>query len=858
MTTGTRRPFTTGVITLAIAVLATTITGWTGATRASAEVRSVAVAGTFGSAIGCDGDWDTDCSAAQLTARGDGLWSRTITVPAGTYEYKATLNGSWSENYGANAVAGGANIPLTVPAGGRAVTFVYDPVTHWIADDVNRRIVTAAGSFQSELGCSADWAPDCLRSLTTDVDGDGTYAFTTSAIPAGSWQVKATIGQSWVESYGQGGAAGANIEFTVPTSSATTTFSYNSASPALTVQTGGAQQPGSAIPNTLGALYTAASTTFRIWSPDSSNVSVTVDGTTHSLSAVILPGYSDVYQAVVPGDLKLKSYQFAIGSANVRDPYARMVNPGTTQGVVVDVAAVQPTGGRWVQTPALINREDAVIYELNVRDFTIDPSSGVSAATRGKFLGLVQGGTTFNGVKTGIDHLKELGVTHVQLLPAFDFKSTVPNWGYDPLNYTVPEEQFSTSSGYEDRIREFKDMVNAFHDNGIRVIMDVVYNHTASKDVLQGITGKYYTPTDLSATGNSIDDGNAMVSAMIRDSLETWVREYNIDGFRFDLFGIHTTANASEWGSHLNSLFPERNLLIYGEPWSADNNEPLQQQKVRYGSVPTLADAHVGVFNGAYRDAIKGGTQDTVVNYMGGNGNAADIVRGSRGSLVQNKSTAPLADPWNPAFAFDPEQTINYVSAHDDLNLWDKITYSGAPGGSTGAAGRIDRFATGIVFTSQGIPFISEGDEFLHSKVVNGGYEAAKNSYEAGDDVNAIQWSEKVNNDSTFQYYRGAIALRRSSPALRLTTWDAINDQQTTQTAGSVVVSRISSNPSNPTDHDTVVVYNPGDAPYTAPFARRPVGQGLRRDGSNQRQLRCLPGQERHRVHATVGRRRVA
>ncbi|MCZ4102579.1 pullulanase [Streptomyces sp. So13.3] len=789
---------------------------------------AVSVPGTFNSEIGCAGDWATDCAQDQLTQRADGMWSVTLSLPAGSYTYKVAINKSWTENYGQNGAAGGADIPLVVPTGGKAVTFLYDPVTHEIADNATSRTVTAAGTFQSEIGCATDWAADCLVPRLQDSDGDGIYTWTASTIPAGTWEVKAAINQGWTENYGQNGAAGgANIPFTVPAGAATT-FSFNSANHQLTVQSGTGSTPSpSPTPttppagtgSTLGATYTPTGTTFRIWSPDNSTVTVNVAGKSYQLSPATLTGYSSVYQTVVAGDLKNQPYQFSVGGNAVRDPYAQMVNPGTTQGIVIDSGAVAPTGGSWATRPARTNREDSVVYELNVRDFTIDASSGVAPAKRGKFLGLVQGGTTINGVKTGIDHLKELGVTDVQILPSFDFNSTVPNWGYDPLNYNVPEEQFSQYTAAEDRIREYKDMVNEFHKAGIRVIMDVVYNHTASKDVFGAITGKYYNATDLSGTGNSIDDGNPMVSRMIRDSLEHWVRDYNVDGFRFDLLGVNYATNVADWGSYLNTTYPDRQLQIYGEPWSGGVTDSAEAQKVRYASVPTLANAHVGVFNGAYRDAIKGGTQDTVMNYMNGAGSASSIALGMRGSPLTIKATSQLTDTWNPAFAYDPEQSVNYVSVHDDLNLWDKITYSGATGGAAGRAGQIDRFATGMILTSQGIAFLSEGDEFLRSKVVGGNYDTAKNSYNAGDNVNAIHWGDKTANAPTYKFHKDAIALRKSTPALRLTTWDAVKNQMSTQVNGSVVISAISSSASAPTSYDTVVVYNPTNSDYITTLA---------------------------------------
>ncbi|MEU2630973.1 alpha-amylase family glycosyl hydrolase, partial [Kitasatospora sp. NPDC007106] len=790
-------------------LLATALVSLTAST-ADAAPAAVSLPGTFDSEIGCSGDWQPDCPRAQLAQRSDGRWAAAFALPAGSYEYKVAIDNGWTENYGAGGAAGGANLSVTVPAGGASVAFVYDPATHLVDSSV-RPVVTAVGDYQSELGCGADWAPTCAATTLQDPDGDGVYSYTTTAIPAGAWNTKVTVGQSWTENYGAGGAAGgANIGFTVPADGAATTFSYSAATHLTTVRSTEATDT----PATLGAIYSPTGTTFRLWSPDSSDVSVSVGGTSHPMTPVTVSGYSAVYQAVVGGDLKDQAYQFSVRGTAVRDPYAQMVRPGTTQGVVVDTASVAPTGGSRAPRPALADREDSVVYELSVRDFTVDASSGVDPAKRGKFLGLVQTGTTTaGGARTGIDHLKELGVTTVQLMPSFDFGSTVPNWGYDPVDYNVPEEQYSQFSAPEDRIREFKDMVDGFHRNGIRVVMDVVYNHTYDKNVFGGITGKYYTPTDLSATGNSIDDGNPMVSRMIRDSLEHWVRDYDVDGFRFDLAGVHRYSSVSAWAGYLNTTYPDRNLLLYGEPWSAAA-DPQEAQKVRYGTVPALAPAHVGVFNGVYRDAIRGGTDDDVMAYMGGSGNPGAIAFGMRGSPTDAKSTAVLSDLWSPAFAYDPEQTVNYASIHDNLNLYDKITYSGASGGAAGTAGRIDRFAVGMVLTSQGIPVIAEGDEFLRSKVVGGDYATAKNSYNASDTVNAIHWGDKTANAAVFRYYKDAVALRKAAPALRLTGWDAVHNQMTAQVDGSVVVGRIGSDAAAPTSYDTVVVYNPTGSTY--------------------------------------------
>jgi pullulanase len=332
--------------------------------------------------------------------------------------------------------------------------------------------------------------------------------------------------------------------------------------------------------------------------------------------------------------------------------------------------------------------------------------------------------------------------------------------------------------------------------------------------VFGNITGKYYTSTDLSGTGDSIDDGNPMVSQMIQDSLEHWVRDYNVDGFRFDLAGVHYYNNVYQWANYLQTTYVDRDLMMYGEPWNGGASDPNEPQKVRYGNMPALAPVHFGAFNGVYRDAIRGGTNDNVFGFMGNNGNASAIAFGMTGSPTDADSTATVSNLWTPAFALNPEQTMNYASIHDNLNLYDKITYSGGTGGATGTAGAIDKLAVGTILTSQGVPIIAEGDEFLRSKVVNGDYNTAMNSYDAPDAVNAIHWGDMITNANIVSYYRDAIALRKATASLRLTTWSAIKNQLTTQVNGSVVVAQISSNPAAPTTYDTVVVANPTTGAY--------------------------------------------
>ena len=554
----------------------------------------------------------------------------------------------------------------------------------------------------------------------------------------------------------------------------------------------------------LGAEYTKSATVFRIWSPDSANVSVTVDGQTYAMSRTNISGYTDVYEVTVDGDLDGKEYQFKVNGSDVRDPYGKMVPKtdykgegfaaGSNKNIVMNMRDTDLKDG-WAPRPEFRNREDAVLYEVHVRDFTIDRSSGVSDENRGRYLGMVETGTTnAGGQKTGIDHLKELGITHVQLMPVYDFgtcsdvdsqDSSCYNWGYDPVNFNVPEDRYTSVFGtenYKQKVKEFKTMVNEFHKNGIRVIMDVVYNHTYSKDVFGRITGKYYTAIDLSGCSNSTDPKNAMVSRFIRDSLEYWASEYNIDGFRFDLVGIFDVDNFKEWGEYLNNKYPGRNFLIYGEPWNGYATDPSESTRVRLGTIRNAASGHVGVFNGKYRECLKGSSDSAVGGFLFNttytdvgdvDGNFGCVMAGIKGGVGNSTNT------WTPLFAADPEQAVQYITAHDNLIWADKITKMEISGDY---AKRLQSYGNGVVLVSQGIPFLHEGDEFGRTKNMN------ENSYNSTDGSNDIDWNLKSKNMSTFNYYRDMIAMRRAHPAFRMTTREQIEQNITGEDVNGAVV----------------------------------------------------------------------
>ena len=576
---------------------------------------------------------------------------------------------------------------------------------------------------------------------------------------------------------------------------------------------------------TLGATYSSESTTFRIWSPASSDVKVTVDGTTYEMTKAAIPCYSEVYEVKVDGDLVGKTYQFTVDGKDVRDPYGRMVKGSKSNAnIVMDLSKSDPEGG-WAPAPELKNREDSIIYEVHVRDFTIDETSGVAPEKKGRYLGMVQPGTTYNGIKTGIDHLKELGVTHVQLQPIYDYATcsdsdsqdpSCYNWGYDPWNYNVPEDRYSSVFGtdkYDMKIQEVKTMINELHKNGIRVIMDVVYNHTFDKSVFENITSKYYNKYDMSGCGNSIDAVNNMVWMMIRDSLDYWVTEYHIDGFRFDLAGAFSMKDYSDWGVYLNKQHPDANLLVYAEPWSAGGGKDQLADKsdpVRTGYMHTQdKDAHVGAFNNRIRNCLRGGAGNGpyhdgkieldkdnfgfIFNKLNtdGDSNGTDendnALEGNKACVFMGMTAgvrhtdAKGTDEWSAQGFSDPEQSLSYVTCHDNLALRDKIEAAELSGvveiGEE--TKKLQVYAHSILMAGQGMTFIHGGEEFGRTKAAakNDTESPIHNTYKTTTGANDFKWDLKAGewkkvNDA----YAAYIKMRKDHPAFRMTTAKDIFD----------------------------------------------------------------------------------
>lgn len=743
----------------------------------------------------------------------------------GSPRFKIDRFGDWGESYPVADYQTDANTSYKIS---------FDSASHVISTNSVASCSAVSGpakNFTSLFfrGTANNWGISEMALVA-----DNTWEVEVNFDGQANQRFKLDLSGNWAQSYGDNNndgvldLAGADIHTTV---NGVFILQVNDASLAytLTPVTVCTSNCGGGSVDTLGAVYSSDATTFSLWSPDHSSVSVSLDGQAYPMQKVNnFNGYDDVYQAVVEGDQRLKKYQFLVNSVVVRDPYGVMVEPNTDNNIVMDMSRTDLPNG-WSAVPAMNEREDAIIYEVNVRDFTIAPDSGVAANKRGKFLGMVEPGTTHSGKSTGLDHLKELGITHVQLMPVYDFNACADlndtvcySWGYDPRNYNVPEERFSqTPFDYENRVREFKEMVDQLHQAGFRVILDVVYNHTYSEDVFAPISGKYYTDTDLSGTGNSIDANVPMVGRMIQDSLEYWVSEYNIDGFRFDLIGIFDYDEVETWANHLNVKFPDRNLLLYGEPWNGFASDSRALERVRLGTIGRIHQSHVGIFNPKYREAIKGQNDNGDCNSgdcfaFNNNPDVWRIEAGSRGGLRFSNNANSVIDTWDPMFAMDPEQSINYVSAHDNLALRDKILQWADNSGiarDSDYLRRIQMFANGIVLTSQGIPFLHGGVEMLRDK------QEDHNSYQSPDSINQYYWKWKIDNADVLEYYKDVIAMRKAHPGFRLNTWDEVNNNLTSNRPRyGVLVNHINAAANGDDWSEIIVIYNSADNySYTLP-----------------------------------------
>ena len=930
--------------------------------EASAQIpASVAVPGSYQSEAGCANDWDPACAATQLVhdANSD-IWKGTFSVaPAGSYEYKVALNGTWDVNYGLHAQQNGPNIPLTTAAP-QSVTFYYDDKTHWITENVSSIIATVAGDFQSEMGCSSDWDPGCMRSWLQDVNGTGIYSFSTSALPAGVYQAKVALNGTWDVNYGQGGVPnGANIEFVVPTDGIEVAFQWNSTTKVLQIVVGGIhgdlskaqaywlsadtiawnvpadtivtlfadpqgaltlggtgvvagtnsrswalvpdpaglstalrakfphlanlpvfklpadavtaaaeslkgqiavgavrsgqgvdatslQIPGvlddlysaNASPVALGPTFTKGGMTLRVWAPTARSLKVRMfadsnPATPFTTYLMTLDPASGVWSFTAPktsvyGQYYLFEADVFVRATNkietnvVTDPYSvsLALNSTRSQIISLDDPALQPRGWRTLRKPLLAAPEDIVLYELHVRDFSATDAT-VPAKLRGTY-------DAFTLPRSdGMRHLATLaatGVTHVHLLPSFDFatinedRSTweapsfdtladLPadspeqqalvmatagrdgfNWGYDPLHYNVPEGSYAIDPDGSARIREFRDMVQSLNRSGLRVVMDVVYNHTNSagqnpNSILDKLVPGYYHR--LNGDGVVLNESccadtateHAMMEKLMVDSVVQWARQYKVDGFRFDIMGFHLKSSMLKVRAALNALTPARDgidgssIYMYGEAWNfgvmANNGRGVNATQVN------MAGTGIGSFSDRIRDAVRGGgpfsprrdqgfATGLYVEPNGTFGGSAgdekaallrlsDLVRlGLAGNIASypivdaSGATKPGSDVdyfgMPGAYGAQPEDTIQYIGVHDDPDWFDAMNLKLKTSVPRADRVRMHRLGLDIVALSQGVPFFMAGDEILRSK------SADRNSYDSGDWFNRIDWTLKSNN----------------------------------------------------------------------------------------------------------------
>ena len=548
----------------------------------------------------------------------------------------------------------------------------------------------------------------------------------------------------------------------------------------------------------LGSSYSSAGTTFKVWAPTADAVSIllfdagSIDKNSKYIGEYLMEGGSfdtkGVWSKTVTGDLKNKYYIYKVNIAGktnyCMDPYSvtgctinEDVLADTTQSIpvnqlssgqrsmVTDLASTNPVGWETDKHVITDNKTDASVYEISIRDFSVDPDSGISAGNRMKYLAFTETGTTLRNegkVSTGIDYIKKLGVSYIQIMPSFDFSGTNEvngenyNWGYNPVNYNIPEGTFSTNP-YDGNVRvnEYKQMVQAIHKQDMGVIMDVVYNHVNSDDTFcfnQLVPGYFFRGSNGSGCGNDVASERKMVRKYIVDSVKYWANEYHIDGFRFDLVGLLDVTTMNEVRAALNEINPD--ILVYGEGWSLSTST---FQSVDLATQPnTYKMPGVGMFNDVIRSAIRGGNDGTTRGYATG---AFDNVDALKGSI--------MASNW---FTNDPTQVINYISCHDNYTLWDKIQASTSWAWASTRTS-MNKLAAAINITSQGIPLFQAGEEFLRTK---GGDE---NSYKSSDAVNMMDWSLAEDNAAVVDYYAGLLKFRNNHAALRMTTRSEIDSK---------------------------------------------------------------------------------
>lgn len=571
-------------------------------------------------------------------------------------------------------------------------------------------------------------------------------------------------------------------------------FGYTTSANAADYEAFAAKLDKTVYSGNLGAVYTKTETVFRVWAPTSDSVKVKFYKNATSniytkLTNMKFNKSTGVWGVRIKGDLKNTYYTYVFRrkgkTYETYDIYAKACAPNGRRSMVVDLSATDPKGWDNDLHVSVDNPTDARIWEVHVGDFSNSETSGVTEKHRGKYLAFTESGTTVGGVAgaapTCVDYLKQLGVNYVQINPFYDFGSVNENdktksdsnynWGYDPINYNIPEGSYSTDvSKGTTRIIECKKMIQALHKAGIGVIMDVVYNHTyeSVKSAFNLTVPNYYYRfksdgewSNGSGCGNDTASEHRMFRKYMIDSVKYWAEEYHVDGFRFDLMGLHDVPTMNKIRRVLDTLDGGTKLIMYGEAWKLDTSADEGTVLANQDNVTKLSD-RIGAFDDTFRDALKGPAAGAEQGFIQSGANRGNLMTGITG---QSDDTT--------GWAKSPNQCVTYTSCHDNLALWDKLVIS-EKGNEADYTERyndlvaMNKLAGAVTYTSQGISFMLAGEEFCRTK------QGDENSYKSGKSLNQIDWSNLETFGDVSDYYRGLIKLRQNVPAFTDPTADTV------------------------------------------------------------------------------------
>ena len=673
----------------------------------------VTLPGTFAPQLGGN-EWDPDGEETQMSKESDGVYTLVVRLRAGTYQYKVARNGSWSENYGANFEPGGANLNLIVPSD-QLVRFRVDINAKTIRNSIEHPSEVPPPTGTPRRASPRKVVFPCiaieLANPITPESISGDLRVSVDGRPARRVYARNILDRS---------------EY-IPDSTP------------------------------LGPRYTRSKTTFRVWSPVSQSASLLLSPPGKAPQKLPMRKEKNgIWSASVAGDLHGAAYQYRFVSygqtRTTQDIYCKSATPDSQKSIVVDLTRTDIPNFRNTPPLPLKSQTDAIIYEASVRDFSVR-NAAVPAKDRGKVTGLIA-----DTPGSGVNYLQDLGITHLHLLPVQNFLTGRPDeytWGYATNLFNVPEETYSPNPTKPfEVIRDYKRMVAELHKRGIRVVLDVVYNHTWPPEgpgsaFWQTVPYYYVRTNDAgdvlneSGVGNALADERTMASRYVRDSLVFWAKEYQIDGFRFDLLGLHNPKSVDNWAKAVRAA--RASALIYGEPWTGGG--PL-----RFGK-GAQRGMNVAVFNDNFRGVFRGDLD----------GNSPSFITGSGADLqsFHQAMTGWTDSRFGSGFAATPAESVNYVSAHDNRTLWDRIGnvqgFTGRDGGESSV-----RMAIAATLLSQGVPFFEGGIELGRTKGGN------HNSYNAGDQVNGFNWERAAEYENLAGYMKSLIAIRKANPVFRL------------------------------------------------------------------------------------------